>query len=280
MSEEGAAPVEVVETDASRAVAGTPPAETVASDSATETTDGDPGDAAADPEQVEADKALRRGKNYYGRKIDQLTREREQHRAQVDRLMGILERGTPPPQAQPPATETAPKREQYGDIEDFFKAQARYEARQEAAQQVERAFRSMNERQQQEAMQKQAQGMVESFNQRREAGMKDYPDFAEVIADASDMPVGNAAAAIAEAENPAGVMYYLAKNRAQAERIAALSPLKAAIEIGRIESGLKSAPKVSNAPPPGKPVGSKPSAGSDPPDDPDAYMRWRRKNIT
>lgn len=269
--------VEVADTEAQRAVAGKP-AETTTSDSAPGTTDGDPGDV-SDPEQAEADKALKRGKNYYGRKIDQLTREREQERAERQRLTTLLERtlGQPQPQQQP--QKKPPTRDQFTDIEDFFVARSEYAAEQRAAQIVEQQFRSMNERQQQDAMQRQAQGMVESFNQRREAGMKDYPDFAEVIAEASDMPVGNAAAAIAEAENPAGVMYYLAKHRDQAERIASLSPLKAAIEIGRIESGLKAKPQVSTAPAPGKPVGSKPSTSGEPPDDPDAYMRWRAKNL-
>jgi hypothetical protein len=262
------------------AVAGQSPAETTSTPAA-ETTEVDSGDAAADPEQAEADKALKRGKNYYGRKIDTLTREREQERAEKLRLMAMLEqRATAPAPAAPAAQDQAPRREQFGDIEDFFKAQARYEARQEASQQVERHMRAIGERQQTEALHRQAQGMVESFNKRLATGIKDYADFEDVVqGEGADIQVGNAAAAIAESDNPAGVMYFLAKNRAQAERIAGLSPLKAAIEIGRIDANLKTKPQVSNAPAPGKPVGSKPGSSGEPPEDTAAYFAWAEKNM-
>ena len=129
MSEEQQLVSDAPVTDAP-AVADTP-AETTSTPAA-ETTEVDSGDV-ADPEQIEADKALKRGKNWYGRKIDALTREREQVRADNQRLMSLLERGLPQPQtAAQPAADQPPQRSQYGDIEDFFKAQARYEARQEA----------------------------------------------------------------------------------------------------------------------------------------------------
>lgn len=259
-----------------------PVAPAVADTSAGTTSESAPGttevETGGDPEQPEQPK---QGKNWASRKIDTLTRERAEERAEKQRLMGILERmQAGPPTAPQQPQDQPPTRSQYGDIEDFFKAQARYEARQEASQQVERAMRAIGEKQQTDALHRQAQDLVVSFNKRLDAGKKDYPDFEDVVSgEGSDIEVGNAAAAIAESDNPAGVMYFLAKNRTQAERIANLSPLKAAIEIGRIDANLKAKPQVSNAPAPGKPVGSKASAPGDPPDNPDAYMAWSKKHM-
>lgn len=245
---------------------------------AAETTEVDSGAVPTDPEQDEADKALKRGKNWYGRKIDTLTRTIAEERAERRELMEILKRQTPTPQQMTPQAQP-PQRSQYSDIEDFFAAQAKYHAENAAAQRVDAILGDHAKQQQQATLQRQAREVVEAFNKRLGEGRKSYADFDDVVGEATDIEVGNAAQAIAEADNPAGVMYFLAKNPERAGEIASMSPSRAALAIGRIDGNLTAKPQVSNAPAPGKPVGSRPSATGDPPDDPTAYMAWRKKHM-
>lgn len=77
------------------------------------------------------------------------------------------------------------------------------------------------------------------------------PDFETVFTD--DVPVSEAMAdLIMEAENPAQLAYFLGKNRSEARRIASMSPVEAAREIGRMEARLSppKAKQISSAPKP------------------------------
>lgn len=70
------------------------------------------------------------------------------------------------------------------------------------------------------------------------------------------------ASALIDSDVPAKLMAHLAANPEEVERIANLSPARQAAEIGKIETKLASAPKVSTAPAPIKPIGSRGSASN------------------
>jgi hypothetical protein len=74
------------------------------------------------------------------------------------------------------------------------------------------------------------------------------------------------AEAIIEADAPERVMAFLASNPEEVERIAALSPARQAAEVGRLEAKLAAAPKVSNAPQPIKPIGTRGTASNNDPE--------------
>lgn len=190
-----------------------------------------------------------------------------------DALIAALTRGAQQPQGQ--AGNGEPQRTQFDDYEKFIEARAEWKADQRWQQrEAER-----NQQWQQHTQNTQASEMARNFETRMTKSAKAIPDFMEIIEDNRDVFVGNAVPAIAESDNPAGLMVYFAQNREAAARIANLSPIAAAREVGKIELQLKAKPQISNAPPPGKPVGAKPGTSSAPPEDPDAYMEWAAKNM-
>lgn len=232
-----------------------------------------------DPEQKEADKALTRGKNYYARKIDALTREREQAReaaAQAMRVAEQMAQRNAPQQAQPQAQ--APQREQFQDYESYLEARAEFKAAQATQAMQAQFFQRLQQMGAQNAQQSHAQQIATQFQSKLAEGTKAYNDWEDVVG-ASDVQIGQAAGAIAQADNPAGVMYWLAKNPQVAQRIGTLDPIRAAIEVGRIDAGLKSAPTVSNAPKPGKPANARGGSSGGYRDDmsQDEFNAMRRK---
>lgn len=70
------------------------------------------------------------------------------------------------------------------------------------------------------------------------------------------------AAAVIDSDVAPKLMAYLASNPDEVDRIAQLSPTRQAAAIGRLEEKVSSAPKISNAPPPLKPVGARGSAAN------------------
>ncbi len=76
------------------------------------------------------------------------------------------------------------------------------------------------------------------------------------------------------------IAYHMVKNPQLAEQFFNTDdPEMHGILLGQISATIKGPAKVSNAPPPGKGIRATPSAGSAAPEDPDAYMAWRAKNL-
>jgi hypothetical protein len=270
---------------AAPAVAGQAPAET-SSDSAAGTTDVESGDDSDDGQGGEQQRP--QGKNWAGRKIDNLTRQLEDERRERIRATEIArevlrQAGVSAPAAAPRQQQPAPpRREDFTDIETYFERRAEYAAEQKARQMFDSLQRNAAAEQQQAAERANALALAQSFQSKMDASAKAYPDFKRVVLEeGAHVPVGNAAVALAQSENPAGVMIYLAQNPERAERIAQMHPVSAAREIGKIEASLTK-PQVSNAPPPGRPNGSRPSASAvTPPDNhtSDQYMAWAAKHL-
>lgn len=122
----------------------------------------------------------------------------------------------------------------------------------------------------------------EMFNDRLATVRDAIPDI-ESIVDDPTLPVSNIGAQfIMESDQGPQVAYWLSQNRAEAARIARMSPLQQAAALGRIEARIQAAPKarkVSTAPAPVPTVAGGASPGNKTPDAMNfaEYEAWRMK---
>jgi len=108
--------------------------------------------------------------------------------------------------------------------------------------------------------QKQYSEVLESYIDREEEARSKYDDYQQVVYNDRLMISDAMAEAIRSADNGPDIAYHLGSNPKEAERIARLSPLLQAKEIGRIEAKLSDEPpatkQTTRAPAPISPVGS------------------------
>ena len=149
----------------------------------------------------------------------------------------------------------------------------------EAAAQRQRDAEEATTRQQRDANER----IVNEWNARRAKAIEAKPDFAAVVENPAVQISPPMAAAIMQMEQGADVAYHLGKNPAEAARIAALPPLNAVFELGRLAASLAAptAPKISRAPDPIRPVGgASPAVTPALADlDMDAYAARRREQL-
>ena len=246
----------VVEAEAVEETPATPEPEVEASE-----TPGD--DAAAAPK-----------KNKVQERIDELTREKYEWKAKAEALerYGPQGRGdevkTEPAKTPDLAPTPEPSEDQFDTYADYTKALVQFEARKLVA--ADRAH--------QEAQHKQT-----AYQEWVGKGKTKYQDFSEV-AESQAIPYTQAMAdAIVGTDTGLDIAYYLGKNPGEATRIAGLSPIQAAKEIGKLEVKLSqpSGKKVSAAAEPIKPVGHGPSVPTDinSIEDDEAWLRAERERL-
>lgn len=200
-----------------------------------------------------------------------LAKERRK-RSDLENRLRITEelhlRGKPADTVQPAAPANGsgePTRENYQDYESFLEARAEWRA----AQAVEKRLAERDQKQKQESAQEQAAKQAAEFRKRMNESAKGLEDFEDVIAEAVRDPSQPVSRLLAEpldaVENPAAVLYHLAKNPDEAERIAALPMARQAREVWLLEGKLKTQLKTtaSRAPAPVEPVGGKAAVGTD-----------------
>ncbi len=132
--------------------------------------------------------------------------------------------------------------------------------------------RAREEKAKADKQKEQIDSSVSSFQAKAKEFSEKTKDFSEVLADVDDIPMPpHLQQLFLEAESGPELMYELAKNREEYERVSRLSPWKAGIELGKIEARIearkqaKAAPKPitkSKAPPPITPVGGDSSASA------------------
>lgn len=150
-----------------------------------------------------------------------------------------------------------PQPGQFNTAEDYAEALAEYKVEQKLAEREAKQQR------------KQADS---TYAEREEDARTKYDDFQDVVYN-PDLRITEAMAEVIKvSEIGPEVAYHLGKNPDEAKRIANLSPLAQAREIGKIEASLSSntppAKKASSAPAPIRPVGSRASAVKHDPTDP------------
>lgn len=196
---------------------------------------------------------LKVSKNGYEKRIDRLTARNkaiETEAAELRSRLESLERGKETPAKVSDPTE--PRAENYKTLDEWHDARFEWKKQQEARQQEQ----SANEEQTRETW--------DAHNSRLSEARARYDDFDEVAESAAKMSIPQSAAlAIIEQDNSADVVYFLAKNPEEAQKISEMSPMKQIAAIARISDKLSSKkeepPKqrpTSSAPVPIKPVGS------------------------
>ena len=109
---------------------------------------------------------------------------------------------------------------------------------------TEQKLNAFEEKRRSEKVQKDYQTRAQTHAERVKAFSAKHEDFAEVIDEVSDIRVpGALQELIIDSEFGPELMYELAKDREELERICAMSPIKAAKAIGRIEDKLESRSK-------------------------------------
>lgn len=207
------------------------------------------------------------GKNHVARKIDKLTRENAELRRAVAQVM---QRQQAPQAPQAPAAPADPKPEaaNYNDVAQFIADTAKWEARQTTRQALGQVFGQLAQQQVQQQQVQQAAAQVQEFNSRVETGAKEIKDFSQVTGANADVEVAPhvASALMQGIDNPALVLYHLAKNPGEVAKLNQMPMHKVAARLGAIEANAKRPAQISNAPKPGTPVtarGNIPSAISD-----------------
>jgi hypothetical protein len=183
-------------------------------------------------------------------------------------------------------TNNEPTREQFENYEDYIEARATYRAELKAAELVDKKLneKEQTERSAREAVQNRT--ISEHWTKREAAFTESADDYEDLVVPFVQEEMQQidltTRRAIVESDLGPNILYYLAKNPDEFERIADLSPLRQIAEIGKLEDKVAKPPakKASNAPDPIKPVGTKASVEVSPENMTDKqFAEWRRSQI-
>lgn len=150
------------------------------------------------------------------------------------------------PQQPKPASDGAPKQEDFQTYEEFIKAEARYEARQELA----RARQEEQKQNQAKSFEERVRKADESFTEKVYDAASKNPALLQKLQNAPSLRPDLHLYGLKEADNPVGMAEYLADNPALVIQLNQLPPEKALREMGKIEAKLANG---SSGQPPKKP---------------------------
>lgn len=220
----------------------------------------------------------------YKRKLRRAEQENARLLAQLERQTAGPPRRAEAGAAKEPADDPKPKLADYEDkpLDEYLEARDVWLARQvkrEAAEEFENRAKAKS----QEAAFEQAR---QDFFKREDAvaqAHEDYDDMAEsasnLLSQAQTPTSGNIQHALITGEHGPELLYHFGQNPEEMERILALSPVLALVELGKLEAriaseesgaepGKKPEPRVTKAPPPPTPLKKASPAGKVRPDDP------------
>lgn len=224
------------------------------------------------------------------RRVAKERRKREELKTRLKVTEELALRGKQPdaePRKPQPSANDEPKRENFDSYEAFIEARAEWRADRKVTERLTKD----REEQDRNRTASETQKRAEDAKKRVQELAKPFEDFEEVMEAATSAPESPVSRLlmdpVIECDNPAAVLYHLAKNEQEAERIASLPAQKQAREIWALDAKLKSAPapkKPSNAPEPIKPVGGKPVTGDEMPEvkladgkvNPE-WLKWRQR---
>ena len=197
------------------------------SEAATEEGAAKPGTAS----ETEPSSGKQRSQGGFQRRIDKLTARTRQLESELEQARRAPTAPAPAQQAQQPAADARPARNQFDSDEAYTDARIAWGVRQGIA--AERVA------EQQRAEQEKAKQVVEGHHQRVSEAHGKYEDFDEVL-QASKAEVAPAAAVyIQRLDNGPDVMYHLASNPEIAEEIQSMEPIDQVGALGRISAELR-----------------------------------------
>lgn len=219
------------------------------------------------PEEVTPEQAAKREGRRFERRLDKAYRRTAEAEARAklaeERVAELVKPKTP---------QGEPTLEQFDyDPEKYAAAKADY-AKTQAAKEYETKQRD-------EYLKQSRTKILTAWEEKVARAEDKYDDFSEIVGELS--PDNPLVAAIMEADNGEDVAYHLGKHPKEAARIAALSPLSAAREIGKLEAKLAQKPAEpktpSKAPAPITPLTGTAPVVSDAPTDNDDTATWIKK---
>lgn len=175
----------------------------------------------------DAEAERRRKKEKTQRRINQLTREKKEARAEAERLRKELEQYN---------KQTRPNPDDFDDYQDYIQAEVDYQVSQKTAKPEPPPSSGPD---------------YVAIIQR---GQEKYPDFDQVAKSDPNL-TQDVAEMVALADNAEDIFYHLGKNPVELERISLLDPAQMAREVGRLEVTVKPPkPKTTNTPKPAQPL--------------------------
>lgn len=219
------------------------------------------------------------------KRINELTREKHEARAEAEYYRKIAEQSQQPAQPEVlaiPGLPPKPVLEDYEDYDLYVEAVGEWGA--------EKAILAREHKAEQAKAQATKQTVMQAHAARVEAVQEKYTDFDEAIASAPNISFNDATfSAIVESDQSADIVYHLAKNPAEAYRLHGLSPVQQIKEIARLEDKFKAAPekpvkRVTQAPTPINALAGTTDAGGigkepDPATDPAAWSAWEAARV-
>lgn len=225
-------------------------------------TTGDSEQAERTPEQIEAQRR-EKARAHERRRLERARTRAAEAAAEAKLLREALERERA---ARTQRAEGEPLREHFEDYESYLEARAEYRAEKKVAE----ALKAREEAQRAQERERQA-AVVEERTAREWAGrekafMETAQDYEAVVLPFVDEELQSldiaARRAIVESDKGPQLLYHLAQNAEEAERIARLSPVRQVAELGKLEDRLSTpAKRTTSAPAPATPVASRGSAG-------------------
>lgn len=209
--------------------------------------------------------------------FDRLTRQRgrlERENRELAERLSRLESKVETPEA-PKQTDGKPRLEDFGSYDAFNEALTDWKVDQKLNAKAQEQTQAQRQR---EAQTKDSE-RKERFLESSDAAREKYDDYDDVVFSDDVKITRPMAVIIAETENPGEVAYWLGKNPSEAQRIAKLSPERAAIELGKVEMKLSlPAPKTqTGAPPPAKTLSGGRTTRAGNPNSPDAiYAKYSK----
>lgn len=245
----------------------------------------------------EREEARREAARVRAESQQEIARVRAEFQAQIDAL-----KPKEAPQAKQPATDAAPKLEDFADQPDPYVAwiEAKFEHRLKAEftsreQAAEKARQEHDTQQRQFAREQSERERLQTFGQKIAKAVEANPELQAAFDAAGDLPISRPMAdALIESDAPERVMAYLAQHPEDCVRISQMPPLHAFREVTRLDARLDTAAAPGPAPvkpktqahAPISPVGGSHAAPSNGPPDPktctqeefDAY--WNQEEQT
>lgn len=217
-------------------------------------------------DEEEADKGKSKKKGGFQRRIDKLNARVSERERELEYWKQQALKGPPSgaqndskPAPQPKSKEGKPNPDDFDNYTAYSESLADWKAEQKIQEYEQRQNKARLDADHANA-QKSLQDRIKTFAEKN-------PDYHEVLDDVDDVPLAPTLSEILmTSEDGPAMIYELAKNREELERINKLSPLALAKEMGKIEFRLKSAAKDSvaetknkttQAPKPINPIGSK-----------------------
>jgi hypothetical protein len=236
-----------------------------------ESQDQEPRESASDDDETEDESQDQepKKKNGFKKRIDKLRKRESEARKELEYWKQQALKGNQAPQKseEPKPKEVVQAKDETGrpDANSFETHEEYLDALTDWK--LEQREKALEAKKREDSAKSEHQKQVESFQSKVKDFAKSKADFDDVISDVDDVPLSVAVHdLIIQSENGPELMYELAKNREEFERINKLSPLTAAREIGKLEARLtkeasqeKVETKITKAPKPLATVGSKSS---------------------